>query len=318
MSLATIKTAHTGRDVALLVLCLSVLLVGAELATRRLLIPASRIERQIDSERQSITSVASPMNSVLIVGNSLVQDGVNAAQMNKLTENRPAFVRYAIAQTVFADWRYGLEAILASPAAPRFALILMSPDHFASRGGRGDYSALRLMGTNQLLPYVRSLEVHPTEASRLVFSHVSAYYGFRNELRKNLLGRVLPDVPLLMQRLNVRSPERTPLDTALLRLRFAELRSVGARYGKQVLVGSPPLLGEADRMLALCEAAKVEKIPCVLPRNLASYTTADFHDGYHLGPTGTERFSADLAIQLRSLVRGGDKPVIAAGVPKQR
>ncbi len=301
MSLANIKTRHTGREIALLLGALCILLIGVEFATRRLIIPASRLERQINDERTLLKAPADPRHSVLIVGNSLTQDGVKLDVMNKRLGGNPRIYRYAIAQTVFFDWRFGLEGILRRPESPATTLVLMSPDHFASRGGRGDYSALRLIESPEILAYSMALDLHPTEVSRVLFSHVSAYYGFPNELRKNLHGKIFPDVPSLMQKFNVRSSSQATLDTASLRVHLADLHALGVRYGRQILVGSPPLLEQDSNMRTLCMIAQEEGLQCILPADMAVYPSVDFSDGFHLGPVGAEKFSSELADRLKLL-----------------
>jgi len=303
VSLANVKTTHSRCDIALLLALISVLLVLFEVGTRAFAIPASRIESTIDSERLLFESAVSPQNSVLIVGNSLTQAGVQAEQLNGLVGGVPQIYRYAIAQTVYFDWRYGLAPILANDRAPATLLLLLSPEQFASKGGRGDYSALRLIHLGELLPYMGALDMHPTDMSKLVLSHFSAYYGFRNELRKNVIGRLVPGVPALMQGLNARAAVSAPVDTALLRRRFSDLRSLSVKNRRQLLVGVPPLLDQEANTELTCSIARSEGLRCLMPRQFSSYSMADFSDGFHLSASGSAKFMAELAKQLKELPR---------------
>lgn len=277
------------------------LLAIIEVATRTLAIPASRIESTIDAERALLAATPDPANAVLVVGNSLTQAGVRTQEINRLLRGAPTVYRYAIAQTVYLDWRYGLEGILSDERSPTTVLLLLSPEQFISAGGRGDYSALRLIDLPSLVPYVRALDVHPTDMSRLLFSHFSAYYGFRNELRKNVIGRLLPGVPTFMQALNARANQSAPLDTSVLRDRFLELRELGEKYGKVIVVGSPPLLDKEADISNMCAIARAQALGCLVPANLSDYVPSDFDDGFHLGESGIAKFGADLSVQLKTL-----------------
>jgi hypothetical protein len=297
MSYAEIKTQHSARDVASLLLVIAATLLTAEIATRSLLLPASRIERKIDAERLALRSDHS-VNSVLIVGNSLVQDGVLANVVGAALGGSHHVQRYAVAQTTFWDWRYALEGIVKSDSTPKTVLLLMSPEHFMIAAGRPDYSALRLIRTQELRAYINVLDLHPTEQSRILFSHFSAYFGFRNELRKNVIGRIVPGVPELMLALNAGAKRTVTINQERISARLTELNELMRTHGKRLLVGSPPLPSRQETLLELCQAAAVANVECLVPDNLAAFAASDFRDGFHLGPEGAKKYSRLLGLQL--------------------
>ena len=68
----------------------------------------------------------------------------------------------------------------------------MAPSYLVDDGIRGEYSASYLFAPSDVLALGRELRVHPTELFELMLGTFSRFYAVRLEVRKVLLGRLVP------------------------------------------------------------------------------------------------------------------------------
>jgi len=131
----------------------------------------------------------------LIVGNSLLMEAVDIAELNSGLEPDWQATRFAIEQTTYYDWHFGLRRLLAAGARPDAIVLCVEPRHLIAPGVRNEMFAYFLLQPSDIYTVSRMLRLTPTETSDLVFANASASYALRKEIRKNLLGRLMPSLP---------------------------------------------------------------------------------------------------------------------------
>ncbi len=180
--------------------CLLIAL-GMEVSARVGLDRASRIQRRMVQEYVAARAIGQDGTSghhVLVVGNSLLDEGVQFDRLRTALESRYDARRYMVEQTVYYDWYYGLKRLYREGARPDIVVVMLGTGHWLSANIRGDYSAQYMMSVADLPSAARDLEMHPTQATGFLFAGVSKFWGARVEMRNFVLGRLMPDVGQLM------------------------------------------------------------------------------------------------------------------------
>ncbi|MBK7905605.1 MAG: hypothetical protein IPJ78_03485 [Gemmatimonadetes bacterium] len=133
------------------------LLLGAvELLNRAIVLRVSRIERRIDREYQAARRRSDPARVGLpVVGNSLLLDGVDEPSLSAMMPSPWELRRIVIEQTLFLDWSYGLEQLHARGGSASIEAVMLDTRQLGSDAFRGDYTAFRLIGPAQVIPFAR-------------------------------------------------------------------------------------------------------------------------------------------------------------------
>ena len=116
-------------------------------------------------------------------------------ELNSGLEPHWQATRFAIEQTTYYDWHFGLRRLLAAGARPDAIVLCVEPRHLIAAGVRNEIFAYFLLQPSDIYTVSRMLRLTPTETSDLVFANASASYALRKEIRKNLLGRLMPSRP---------------------------------------------------------------------------------------------------------------------------
>lgn len=273
----------------------------------------SRIEGRIVRElaaTRTIRPATPPAQSLLVLGNSLLDAGV---QFDRLADGlRPEIdaQRLVVEDTSYLDWFYGQRRLFDHGTRPDVVVLMLAPRQLLNRSVRGAFFAYHLMRLRDLPAIAHETQLTNTQASGLAFGYGSAIYGLGPEVRKVLLGRILPDLPQLMAMLVHRGPpaqERgDPMTLATQRLR-ALREEVAARGARLVLV-VPALLGEDGLPAAdLVRAGQGAGVPVLLPLPPGTLPASAFSDGYHLNETGADAFTEALVPAIRDALAAPGK-----------
>jgi len=303
---ATLVSAIRLRSIGVFFGAIAAMLIAAEIATRYVVIPASRIERRIDRELGAAPN-AKGSRSVLLVGNSLMLFALREQSVRRLVPEPWRAVRVTVEQTSYLDWKYGLRELWRRGAAPAVLAVMLDASQLTGDMTRADYSALRIIGSEDVIPFGRDAGMHPTDISRLLLSHASALYGFRSESRKVLLGRLMPGMQALGGRLIPR-PLGTPDTLKTRRVAAARLRSLDSlarSHGSRLVFLLPPRLGDQSELRAVGAAAQDVRVPLIGPGTARAYTSQEFIDGYHLSDAGAERYESEISRGLTALLLAG-------------
>lgn len=275
-------------------------------ATARLAVPRiSRIEaREVDEYRAAIAPRHEGRRTVLILGNSLLGASV---QLDRLREGMGASYdvrRWVVDGTFYSDWYFGLRRLLADGARPDVVVVMLSATQLVSGGFRGDYFAHRMMLASDLPQVASDLHLHPTTAAGMLAARASAFYGLRSELRKVLLGRLMPDLPNLLKDLAFKPAPPVSAGELLLTGsgRLQALNAVASASGSRLVFVLVPVPGSRLEYAApLKKAAADAGVTMILPLNNGELGPADFRDGFHMNEAGSSKYTQALLTELRGV-----------------
>jgi hypothetical protein len=275
---------------------IAIFLVSVEIFSRYGVVWMSKVESREERE-YAIAVGARPANgrkTILLMGNSLMGDGVRFEEVQAALAPAWDVRRLYVDDTAYRDFYYGVRRLYAGGARYSVVAVFLTPRQLIAPGVRGDYFAYRLMLTSDVLKVARDTGMHRTNASNMFFASVSAFYGLRAEIRKVLLGRLLPGLPALMRLLT--SNRVAPLaDAQIYRGALANLRAyskLAASQNSRIILVLPPQVepeGVAMTKLAAWQAGIT--VVSVSPDVTGP---SDFRDGFHLNAAGARKYTAAL------------------------
>jgi hypothetical protein len=261
------------------------------------------MERRRQTEYQTaLTSRVASANqraSVLVVGNSLLLEGVNFPQLKQDLGPEVDLRRVVIENTFYLDWYYGLRRMFKMGARPDVVVVVLNPIQLTSSSFDGDYSAHLLVDRSDLLGFARDISADRNETSSLVLANLSSFYGTRAEIRTWILGNILPGLPHLF-----RSAPSVPKGVAfadVVSRRLAQLQELCTQQGARLVVVLPParLNTGADVVLQTAAATGVKALSPIAPGVLPS---SDYSDNFHLNSHGAGKFTPALAAGLKEVL----------------
>jgi len=265
---------------------------------------ASRIQHRMIQEYEQARTIGedgAPGRHVLIVGNSLLDEGVDFERLRRSLQAGYDARRFMVEQTVYYDWLYGLRRLYREGARPDTVVVMLGTGHWLSPGIRGDYSAQYLMSTADLPRVARDLGMHPTDASGFMLAGVSKFWGARVEMRNFVLGHLMPNLGTFMNATS--AVDRRPIVDAdiepVLSARIARMRAVTDQYGSELVLLVPPLLDPQDGSVGLMNAAAANGVRVLRPVTSGSFGAQLYRDGFHLNEVGAAQFTDRLIPALR-------------------
>lgn len=267
----------------------------------------SKIQRRIHGEYLATLNMRHTRErgrtQVLFVGNSLLIVDVD---LSILKETLPAdfeIKRFAVEQTTYFDWLYGLRRIFNDGARPDVVVLALTARQMAVSEVLGEYFANKMMSARDLARVAGDLELDRTTASNLLFGHVSTFYAGRADIRKWLLAKIFPGVHELTDLMKqLPQSELGAEQLQALPQRLAALKETAAQYDARLVFIAPPVMSEAhsDVLTASGEAAGV---PVIVALPAPALSREDFGpDGFHMSDTGAARYTRALAPLLERAV----------------
>jgi hypothetical protein len=295
------------RAIITLLAALALVIAAAECSARILFPRISHIQQRIVHDQMTVKATAmsgqGDGTTVLLVGNSLLLQGLDYPRL--IADSPPNIrpVRYVIENTSYLDWYYGLHRLFSEGVRPSVVILCLNLGQTIDHGILGDYSARHLFLAADLIPAARDAGLDNTRTSGLFFAHWSAFYADRATIRNYILNISDPAYAEVMNRL-ARVPPSFPPDDEMLeesRVRLRSIMKLCRDYHADFVLLVPPSLKLQDQLLA--KAGKLENIPVDIPVPLGSLGPEFFGDGFHLNQKGAELFTDALAQDLRSRLR---------------
>ena len=280
---------------------------GIELVCRYEIPRVSRIERRTQTEYQSLFDFSDrSFDAVrgIVVGNSLLGEGVRFEEAKQGLLPDADIKRFLIENTNYFDWKYGIRRLLGRGARPDVIVLVMSPRQFVSPSIRGEYFAHRLMDLRDLMSVARDVGASNTQISDLVFSNISHFGGIRAEVRKLVLGALLPDLPRLTALMT--DQRSAPLDEDFVRSesqrRLKALGELAEQYHARVVLVIPPEGTNARETMASAvkEAGTSAGVSVLVPVVPGSMPADLFSDGFHLNEMGAKVFTPRFVDSLQA------------------
>jgi hypothetical protein len=245
-------------------------------------------------------------HTVLMVGNSLLEQGINRRQLQETMSPGYLVAYYPIEGTTYLDWLYGLRRIFADGSRPGTVVLCMSGRQLLSSATYGETFAYRLLQPHDLPQVMHEARLDMMTASAYLFATKSAWLGSRSALRVGLLQKWLPRSDLLAA--HVTDVDPLPLlvnDQTLGRAtaRLQSLQALAREHGARFVYLVPPSLNRADLGAVLAARAQAAGVEVLLPYAPAEMPPANFTDGLHLSPTGATDFTARVGPALLEVLQ---------------
>lgn len=297
---------RTPKRYAFALLCLVVtLLLAWEGITRTGFDRISRIQRRMSQERHQAVenfsnSSTSSARTLLLVGNSLMLEGVDPERFHADLLPNVNGLRYVVEQSDYYDWYYGLKRLFAEGARPNYVALGLAPFQLNSNAIRGDYSAHYLFKSRDIISYAVETKLGLNATSSLLVAHYSRAYAVREETRVYLLTKLFPEYVTMLHSVTVQPARKASGDQirASAAKRLRALSDMCAGYGvKPILVIPPTGYGAEPEVTAAGQSAGV---PVLVPVQAKEFGPEYFQaDHFHLNEAGRNIFTVRLVRDLK-------------------
>jgi hypothetical protein len=262
-----------------------------------------RLERQYPAAMALRSGDARPP-SVLILGNSLMEEGVDVVRLQRALAASLHVEALFLEATAYFDWYYGLRRLFREGARPTVVVLGLAPGHFLESGVRPDYFARALMDRRDLFRVAADVGMDRTATTNLFFASISDFWGHRGVVRTKFLSLLLPDVERLMFSLSRRKAQRVS-DLEFVAVAAVRLRAMGAlceAHGAALIALVPPthVLDDGSRLLK--EAGVRARVQVLVPIAPGVLSRQWFRDEAHLNAEGSSFFTDAFAKDLKQAV----------------
>jgi hypothetical protein len=300
------KIAMTARTGMILLLAgLVVICSGLEFSSPRILAHLSRIQRRINGEMANarhITPTKDGCPTILIVGNSLLNEGVQIDALRNDLASDYVVNRLVIEQTHYLDWYFGLRRLLEEGSHPSVIILTLDTAQLASTFTLGESFARRQMSLHDFPQVVRETNLDRTTASTYFFAHFSNWLGDKGFIRQAVMILLVPHFRELAGRIadhGAHITEREQLVGAAQQ-RLPELAALARSHDVQIVVLFPPALQE-NYSLDIQQVGAGDNVPVWVPSAPGEFPRDLYRDGYHLNEKGAKIFTERLAQLIRAL-----------------
>jgi hypothetical protein len=286
---------------------LIVLFVILELSSPFILKHLSKTEQRVTAELREAKALGRTTNdgrpTVLLVGNSLLLEGVELDELKTALSSQYAVSRLGIEQTHYLDWYFGLRRLLDEGSRPSVIVLSLATDQLASPFTLDESFARRQMAIRDLPRVIREKDLDRTSASSYFLAHWSNWLGDKGFIRQCVTILLVPNFRQLAARIadhgaHVNDPVRL-LNTAKERL--PELKELADKYQVRIVLLIPPALRE-DHAREVQELGAQTGTPVWVLTKPGEFTRDYFRDGFHLNHQGAEIFTAHLSSQISGLM----------------
>jgi hypothetical protein len=286
-----------------LITLLALLVAAAELASRYLYPRISRIEQRVVQDQREVRSInpqaPGTPPTILLAGNSLLLHGLDYPKIRAELAPDARVVRFAIENTEYIDWYYGLRHLFARGIKPSKVLLCLNLGQALSHSVLEE-SAWHLFGAHDLLAVGREAAMDHTQTSNLVFSHWSAFYANRAGIRNYLLNVAdrpyADELHALARHPPIFPPEDEMIAQGQVRLR--QLKLLCEQNGVTFVLLLPPALNHNNEILI--KAAGRENVDVEIPVAENTLGPEFFQaDRFHLNEKGATVFTDGLTRDLR-------------------
>jgi hypothetical protein len=305
---------HASLSIGLLVLAALGYLGALEISARVLYPAHSALAARIRSDwRAALRSGVSPSHdrrSFLVVGNSLLQAGIDRKQLSALQQDSALNVAILpIESTDYLDWYFGVQRLFAEGSKPEFVVLCLAPVQLISDSTNGVAFARTLMRPVDILRVKRAAGLDWTTTSTYLMASASAWIGDSTEIRNWIRSETVPGMAGLAPYFWQRAPANPRADVMeeTVGLRLEQLSAVCAAHACKGVLVIPPLLRDRGdgSLAAIARAGRAAGVPVLMPVAPGELAQSYFKDGFHLNQRGAEIFTPRLLEALREIPDNG-------------
>ena len=236
--------------------------------------------------------------AIMVIGNSLLLEGVNFPQLQQSVGPGYELRRLAVENTAYLDWYYGLRHIFRIGSRPDVVALFLNPIQLTSATMNGDYTVHLLVDREDLVSLARDIGADRNRLSSMVLANLSFSYGGRAEMRTWILDRILPG----LHRLFRSSPRPQSYNFGdLVTRRLGQLRDLCVQNGTELVLVLPPARLDNGSGSVL-RAAAAQHVKALVPIAPGVLPASDYSDNFHLNSQGARKFTPLLAEGLRQVV----------------
>jgi hypothetical protein len=310
--IAALRTSSLKQRSVVLLVSLIVLCVGIEATTRNIhnhRRPTLEIERGLNGAF-SLRPLPGT-TQVLLAGNSLIHEGVNAEAMQARLGSGYRVQAAGIPGSTYFDWKYGLKSLFSQGSHPDVVLFALSPVQILNPPVITSIPDARLLRPREALDYYLHEKSNLTDLSNLLLAQQSTFFYLRDIFRI-YFRKLVPGFETLANECLTRgssavSRSRSDLDAsrAIYLQRLLALRAVCNQHGIKFvfLVVPTRQKNDAEAEPFLLNAMAQLGIPVVEPVNQFAWPLSSYKpDKYHLTPRAAVSFSQLVADDLLKVV----------------
>jgi hypothetical protein len=282
----------------------SIIIIALEFVSAHLLQRYSatyaRVSEQYAKAVQVRPARSGEPTSVLMVGNSLLLDGVDVDRLQELIPARMQIYPIFLEATGYYDWLYGLRRLFRQGASPQVVVIGVGANYFLENGVRREYVPMMFFDARDVFGVASDLHLDRTATSDLLLAHASAFWDTRSVVRTQILARIVPHVKDLFLLADPRPviPPGPDVEAKTI-LRLQSLRELCGAYGAKLIILVPPTLSSDTAVSEMANAARKVGVDMSVPIDPETFPAGFYQpDGLHLNSAGAALFTAAVAIDL--------------------
>lgn len=247
---------------------------------------------------------------VLMVGNSLLLEGIDVEQLKGLTSGRMRIYPIFLEATGYYDWFYGLQRLFREGARPQVVVLGIGVDSLLANTVRQDYAPLMLFDMRDSLGVASDLRMDRTATSNLLLAHSSVFWDTRSVLRTQVLRHSVPHYRELVSFLKPRAAiPPAPQFQVIAKSRLERLRDLCEAHGARLIILVPPIPDSDDAVRQLTTASQNAGVDTLVPINPAALSAKYYQsDELHLNSKGAALFTVALAEFLPQRIAGESMP----------
>jgi len=258
-----------------------------------------RITKELNAARRIRARSPDGRPTVLLVGNSLLIEGVQMNGLQQGLSSEYAASRYAIERTHFYDWYFGLSRLLEEGSRPSMIVLILAADQVSSNLTLGESFAYREVSTHDLPKMVQEAHLDKNVATSYMLAHWSKWQANKEFIRQCIMILLVPRFRQLAGRIADHGTHLTDPDVVIARARerVPKLQEMTRAYGIPIVLVIPPVLRE-DHPIELQRVAESVGFPVWVPCRPGELSREYFRDNEHLNPKGAGLFTSRLVQYL--------------------
>jgi lysophospholipase L1-like esterase len=260
----------------------------------------ARVSRQYAEAVKMRPAKPGEPTSVLMIGNSLLLEGVDVDRLKKLTSSQMHVYPIFLEATGYYDWFYALQRLFREGAEPQVVVLGVGVNSFLADGVRQDYVPLMLFDMRDSLAVASDLKMDRTATSNLLLAHSSVFWNTRTVLRTEVLRHAVPHYTELVLLLRPQ-PAIPPPDQfqTTANSRLERLRELCEAHGAKLIILVPPTPSSEDAVRQMTLASRKAGVDTLVPIDPTALPVKYYQsDELHLNSEGAQLFTSALATFL--------------------
>jgi hypothetical protein len=260
----------------------------------------ARVSRQYAEAVNMRPAKPNEPTSVLMIGNSLLLQGVEVDRLQKLTSSKMHIYPIFLEGTGYYDWFYALQRLFRQGAKPQVVVLGVGVNSFIANSVRQDYVPLMLFDMRDSLAVAADLKMDRTATSNLLLAHSSVFWDTRAVLRTQILRHAVPHYADLVLLLKPQPAIPRPHEfQATANSRLEQFRELCQAHGAKLIILVPPTPSSEDGVRELTIVSRKAGVDTLVPIDPTALSAKYYEaDELHLNSEGAALFTSALATFL--------------------